>query len=100
MAEIELAELVENLRKELSGARHAGEGQDLRFEVGNVELELSVVVTKEGGASGKVKFWVLELGGDAKATSGATQRIRLTLTPQLAGGGRTLITGQAEQDER
>lgn len=100
MADIELAELVENLRSELSKAREVAEGEDLRFEVGDVELELSVVVTKEGGASGKVRFWVLELGGDAKATSGATQRMKLILTPQLAGGGRLRVAGRAMPGER
>jgi Trypsin-co-occurring domain 2 len=99
MPDIELSDLIENLRVELSRARQAGKGDELRFEVGQVELELSVGVTKEGGASGGIRFWVIEVGGEAKAASAATQRMKLTLTPQLAGGGKALITGEAEVGE-
>jgi hypothetical protein len=42
---------------------------------------------------------VIEVGGEAKAASAATQRMKLTLTPQLAGGGKALITGEAEVGE-
>lgn len=99
MAELELAELIENLRAELSKARQGSKDEDLRFEVGPVELELSVVVSKEGGPSAKVKFLVVEVGAEAKAASAATQRMKLTLTPRLAGGGATLVTGSAESGE-
>jgi len=99
LAEIELYELIENLRSELTKARRAGEGEELRFEIGQVELQLSVAVTKEAEASGGVKFWVLELGTDATATSAATQQMTLTLTPQLAGGGKALVSGEAARGE-
>ncbi|MFI0217670.1 trypco2 family protein [Streptomyces lydicus] len=45
----------------------AGEGEDLRFALGPVQLELSFSVQRDAGTSGKVKFWVVELGADAKA---------------------------------
>jgi hypothetical protein len=82
---IELAEVIGELRRELQQAMHAGEGQPLRFELGPVELEATVAVEKGGGGGAKVRFWVIELGGDAKASQASTQRIKLALQPRLAG---------------
>ena len=60
---IELAEVIGELRRELQEAINAGEGEQLRFELGPVELEATVAVEKGGGGGVKVRFWVLELGG-------------------------------------
>jgi Trypsin-co-occurring domain 2 len=62
---IELAEVIGELRPELQEAINAGEGEQLRFELGPVELEPTVAVEKGGGGGVKVRFWVLELGGSA-----------------------------------
>lgn len=82
---VELAELIGQLRTELTKAMHSGEDEELRFEVGPVELELTVAVQRDGAAGAKVKFWVVELGADVKAAAGSTQRIKLTLDPRRAG---------------
>jgi hypothetical protein len=44
---IELAELIGQLRSELTVAMDDGEDEDLRFELGPVKLELTVAVDKE-----------------------------------------------------
>ena len=80
---IELADVIADLRDELDVARRRGFGEDLRFELGPVELEVSVAVQKDAGGNAKVKFWVVELGADGKVSSTATQRIKLTLNPRL-----------------
>lgn len=80
---IELAEVVRQLRSELNLARAASDDEELRFLLGPIELEVTVALEREGGLGGKVRFWVVELGADAKATATSTQRIKLTLTPQL-----------------
>jgi Trypsin-co-occurring domain 2 len=98
---IELAEVIGELRRELQQAMHAGQGEPLRFELGPVELEATVAVEKGGGGGGKVRFWVIELGGDAKASQASTQRIKLALQPRLtASGGKALIAGDASDRER
>lgn len=99
---VELAELIGQLRSELTSAMTAGTGQDLRFELGPVELELAVEVKKEGGGGGKVRFWVVELGADGKAGTGTTQKIKLTLDPHHAGqrGVRPDISGAEEAGEQ
>jgi hypothetical protein len=80
---IELAEVISNLRAELDLARKAGENEDLRFELGPVELEVTVALQREGGVGTKVRFWVVEMGADGKLASTATQRIKLNLNPRL-----------------
>ena len=46
---IELSDVITNLRTELETARLAGVGEGLRFELGPVELEVSVALAKEAG---------------------------------------------------
>jgi hypothetical protein len=101
---VELAELIRELRSELDAARLSGQDADLRFELGPIELEVVVGVEKEGGAGAKVRIYVLELGGDARATASSTQRIKLTLQPNLvtpAGGPQVpYVSGEAIPGER
>lgn len=82
---IELAEVISELRRELDQAINAGHGERLRFELGPVELEATIGVDRQGGAGAKVRFWVIDLNGDKRASSSSTQRIKLTLQPRLAG---------------
>jgi hypothetical protein len=98
---IELGEVIAELRRELQQAMSAGEGQPLRFELGPVELEATVAVEKGGGGGAKVRFWVVELGGDAKATQSSTQRIKLALQPRLAGSQEApWVSGDEAPGER
>jgi len=98
---IELGEVIGELRRELQQAMDAGKGQPLRFVLGPVELEATVVVEKSGGGGAKVRFWVIELGGDGKAGKTSTQRVKLVLQPRLSSGESTvLITGDEEPGER
>lgn len=102
MVAVEVAELIGQLRSELAAAMHAGEGSDLRFEVGPVELELCVAVEKEANPGAKVRFWVVEAAGDAKLASSSTQRIKVTLEPRRSGlpDRRPLISGAEVDGER
>lgn len=79
---VELAELIDQLRTELITAMHGGADSELRFELGPVELELTVGVEREAKPGAKLRFWVVELGADAKLADKATQRIKLTLEPR------------------
>jgi hypothetical protein len=98
---VELAQVIGQLRRELSAAMRDGEGEDLRFELGPVELELTVAVSREAGPNAKVRFWVIELGAEATVSSQATQRIMLTLDPRRRGvAGKALISGPEQAEER
>jgi hypothetical protein len=84
---LELADVVEELRVELVKAMAAGEKQGLRFEVGPVELELNVAVEREAIGKGGVRFWIIELGADARQQNSSTQTVKLTLNPKIVGSG-------------
>lgn len=98
---IELADVIRDLRSQLEQAVAAGAGHELRFELGEIELEVSLALEKtcEGGV--KVRFWVVELGGDGKHGQTNTQRIKLTLQPRMTDTGLPpTVSGQSLPGER
>lgn len=99
---VELSAVIAELRAELSAAIRGGEDEDLRFELGPVELELAVVVGRDAGPSAKLRFWVVEAGADARVSAQSTQRIKLVLDPRRAGAPDVppLIAGREVPGER
>ncbi len=84
---IPLASAIEALRCELVDAVRSSEGEEIRFALGTVELELQVEVEKKVEGQGGIKFWLVSLGGGGSRSAGATQTIKLSLmatrdTPQ------------------
>lgn len=82
---VPLAQFIKHLRNELQDAEADGKDSALRFELGPIELELELAVERGTGAKGGVKFWVLELGGEASGSVHRTQRMKLSLTPKRLG---------------
>lgn len=98
---VELSEMIRELRHELSEAIAEGEGEQLRFRLGPVELELLVAVERSGSPSAKVRFWVVELGAEGTMRNAVTQRITLTLEPRMADSDAPpLVSGSATDRER
>ena len=81
MGGVELASVVRQLRAELNEALADAEGERLRFELGPVEMSLSVTVGREAAPGAKVRFWVIEAGADAQVSRESVQEIKLVLTP-------------------
>ena len=82
---IELSEMISELRRELDQAIDAGADERLRFQLGPVEVEVTVGLDSKGQAGAKVRFWVVELGGETDVARSSLQRIKLTLQPRLVG---------------
>ena len=76
-----LADTIAAVRRELSAAQAAGQGQPVQFRTGPVELEFEVAVTRTGGGQAGVQLWVMTLGGKAELGQATTQRIKVTLQP-------------------
>jgi len=76
---IPLSEMLQSLRQELALAKLAGKGAGIRFDIDEVEVELQVSVSKDRGANGKVSFWVLEGGAEAKAANASVHTFKLKL---------------------
>ena len=81
MDKVELSEMIIRLREDLQKAQNEGQDKDLRFAVGEVELELQVTVTKEAAGGGGVKFWVYNANAQVKGATQSVQKIRLKLAP-------------------
>ena len=96
---VELAELIADLRDELTRAVAAANPDGLRFELGPVGLEVSVAVAKEAKPGAIVKFWVVEAGAEGTVSHTATQKITLTLQPAMPGGRQAYVTGDAKPNE-
>ncbi|MDH6116773.1 trypco2 family protein [Kitasatospora sp. GAS204B] len=81
-ADIELAEAIEAIRRQLVAAAERAAGERFQFEVGPVELEFSVELRRDVTAKGGVKAWVLH--ADAAAGAGRTRshKITVSLTPR------------------
>lgn len=98
---VELASVIRDLREELAQTIVAAEGEALRFELGSIELELSVALERSGQAGAKVRFWVVESGADAAVRATSAQRISLTLRPTLAGANDPpYVSGRAGAHEQ
>ncbi|MFB7475223.1 trypco2 family protein [Kitasatospora sp. NPDC056184] len=98
---IELSDVIRDLRGQLETAVADAAGQAIAFELGDIELEVSMAVERSGQAGAKVRFWVVELGGDAARGRTDTQHIKLTLRPRVAATGRRPeVSGEALPQER
>jgi len=82
-----LADTIAAVRRELSSAQAAGQGQPVQFRTGPVELEFEVAVSRTRGGEGGVQIWVLTLGGKLERGHATTQRIKVTLHPVDPGTG-------------
>jgi hypothetical protein len=97
---IELAAVIWDLRAELEAAVAAADGAGLVFELGPVELEVSVALERSGSGGARVRFWVVEADAQGKAVRTGTQKVKLSLTPRLAGTDVSpKVSGQAVPGE-
>jgi len=87
-----LRETLEALRVELSKSILAAEGEQIRFEVGEIELEVQFVVEQSKEGKGGLKFWVVEMGGGVTNKDTITHRIKIPLKP-FGKDGKPLLTG-------
>src|SRR3954449_1115422 len=90
-----LGQLIWLVRRELEWAHGVDAGHPLRFDVGSVELDVDVQVSRvrkgEGGLDVKVVgFGGAKAGGSQQTTQGTTSRMHLVLTPRdlRTGDGR------------
>ena len=76
-----LADAIADLRREITQAMHAAQGEALRFALGPIELELQVQLMANAGAKLGLKWIVASVEADGRAQNTHTHRIKLTLAP-------------------
>ncbi len=89
--QIPLAEAIRALRGELVAAVREAEGEEVRFALGPVELELQLEVSKEAGGEAGIAFWVVTIAGKGSRTEATTHTVKLTLTPVGPSGEADLV---------
>jgi hypothetical protein len=82
-SDVGLSSAIEALRQELDAALSAGGREGIRFRVSDVTLTLQVVARRETKGGGKLRWWVLEAGGEQARGKETTQTLTLKLTPLL-----------------
>lgn len=94
--QVPLRDMIRELRRQLISALSDGKDQEVKFALGEIELELHVEVENTGGGQAGIQFYVVSLGGKGQRTSTRTQTIRLKLTPVLGtaqDATKTLVVG-------
>lgn len=97
-----LADTIKALRAELTTAMAGGEGNELRFVLGPVTLDVAVAITKDAGGKFGVGFSVLSIGAKAGVSKEATDRITVSLQPMLVAANgitRQALIGDKVQGE-
>jgi hypothetical protein len=86
-----LKETLEALRIEISESILLSEGKEIRFEMGEIELEMQVVIEKSKESKGGVKFWVVEMGCGMAAKDSITHKIKISFT-SIWKDGKPVLT--------
>ncbi|MYX04230.1 MULTISPECIES: trypco2 family protein [unclassified Streptomyces] len=76
-----LAETIRALRAELTAAMESGSNESLRFELGEVSLDVTLAITKEASGDAGVRFGVVSFGAKGKLGDDVTHHLSLSLSP-------------------
>ncbi|MFO1424062.1 MAG: trypco2 family protein [Candidatus Competibacteraceae bacterium] len=79
MENIELSEMLGQLREELIQAQRKGKDSKLKFMIEDIEIELQIATTKSGESGGGVKLSVINFGAKVNASEVETQKLKLKL---------------------
>lgn len=99
MQNITLNDAIDVLRQEISEAIDKNNDEEFRFAVKNIELEISLMVTKEASAEAKAKWFVVDFGTSGKIASQYTHRVKLSLTPYKQTGSAKKSISVSSNDE-
>lgn len=80
--QIGLAEAISRVRSELMAAQRADANEQLRFRLGQVQMEFTVELAREGGAEAGVKLWVVNVGTKGSRSSTHSNKVTVSMTPQ------------------
>jgi len=82
-----LADAITAVRRNLIRAQKEGEGDEVRFTVGTIEMEFAVDVTKKTGADISVNVLnLISLGGKGDRSRAETNRVKIVLNPHTIDG--------------
>ncbi|MFL6071911.1 MAG: trypco2 family protein [Mycobacteriales bacterium] len=88
MAEIGLAEAVSSLRTELLAAMDGGADAQVRFPVGEIQMEFQIAVARADEVKGGLRFWVVEAGAGSSFSHQEIHRLTVSLGPPVDERGQ------------
>lgn len=93
---LELTLVVEAVRAQLADAMAMSAGQRVQFELGDIELDFSITVTRETRADGGIRIWVASASASHGQSTASTNRMRMVLKPtDTQSGSPPLISDSA-----
>lgn len=98
MDRLSLKDTIGAIRSELTQSILAAQDEEIRFELGQIDLEFEIEIERNVEGSGGVSFWIVTLGAKANKTSTTTHRVSLKLKPVSHDGG-PILTGAPEIPE-
>lgn len=84
---IDLTQAVQTIRDQLMAAASHSAGQDLRFDVGEIQMEFAVELRHDTHVKGGVKAWVVSADADTGRGTAHTHKVAFTLKPKNARTG-------------
>lgn len=82
---IPLSLMIETLRDELENSLLSVKNRALRFELGEIELEMKLAVTQRDTANAGIKLWVLSTGATTNKKLEQLHTVKLKLKPHTSG---------------
>lgn len=76
-----VAETIQALRAELTQAVEAGKDQKILFELGEVQIDFQIAVTRDASGEGGINFGVVSFGAKGRLEDQHTHRIVLNMQP-------------------
>ncbi|MGB5687229.1 MAG: trypco2 family protein [Candidatus Electrothrix sp.] len=96
---LELAAMIKALRSQLVEAQQEGEGEEIRFTIEDVELELQVTAEKQASGGISAKFYVLTSKLDGSKKDTVTQKLKLKLKAGKADGSPIKVSDHGQRPD-
>jgi hypothetical protein len=96
-----LAQALEALRDELELAWRSGQGRAVRFKASEVTLTLTTVARFDKDGSGRIRWYVIDVGGRVSSRNERKNTLTLTMKPEhvdAAGRSTPLAVSGLESD--
>ncbi|MFE1448046.1 trypco2 family protein [Streptomyces olivaceoviridis] len=97
LGNVELTAAVQGLRDQLISSVDYSNGQPIKFEVEEINLEFSVELRRDASVKAGFKAWVISSDVQAGVTHNATHKVSLKLRPKDSRDGRPVEIGSSAE---
>ncbi|MEU9976074.1 trypco2 family protein [Streptomyces sp. NPDC051014] len=94
---VELTAAVQGLRDQLIASMDAADGQQIRFEVEEINLEFSIELRRDASVKAGFKAWVVASDAQLGVAHNTTHKVSVKLKPKNSSDGRSIEIGSRTQ---